>query len=77
MARMTNAELGRLVNRSESYASLLRRDLRTPSTELFVVIVTKFHLDPREAFAALAEGHFGSYLESTILDPKNGKDAFG
>jgi hypothetical protein len=67
MARMTNAELGRLINRHESYASLLRRDKRTPSTELFVVIVLRFKLDPREAFAALKDGRFGAYLEEVAL----------
>jgi len=64
---MTNAELGRLINRHESYASLLRRDKRTPSTDLFVVIVRRFELDPREAFAALSDGRFGAYLEETVL----------
>jgi hypothetical protein len=75
---MTNAELGRRIHRSESYASLLRRNMRTPSTDLLVVILRSFRLSPSEAFDALAEGRFGTYLENTVLtthEPGKDRDA--
>lgn len=64
---MTNAEVGAKIGRSESYASLLRRDKRVPSTELFVRIVSTFHLDPGESLQALTDKRFGSYLEDHAL----------
>jgi hypothetical protein len=64
---MTNAEAGAKIGKSESYASLLRRDIRVPSSEVFALIVKTFHLDPGEAVDALADHRFGKYWAEHAL----------
>jgi hypothetical protein len=72
MARMTSRELGAIIDRSESYASLIRRGLRTPSMEVFLKLVRHFDLNREAAILAMEAGPetFGFFLEHNALDPQ-------
>lgn len=69
---MTNREFGKRVGCDPSFASLLKRGLRSPGTDLFIEIILAFELDPVEAIDAYRQGpeNYSAYLRRTVFDPQ-------
>lgn len=67
--KMTSRRLGELIGRSESYASLLRRGKRMPSTQVVLALVRVFDLDRADVLDALAEGpeSFGRLVDRVAV----------